>query len=300
MFAIQSLPSNPVNEIVHQYKDVGLLDENNKQFDGDVIGITKNGYIRTGNQEPEAWTGEKILDLSVNRPTTCWIPEDESAACGGSINLRAPGAFTQISAGAEQACALREDGSVACWGWGRQEGERKAIAIPDESLPEGSFKKISSSVFFTCGLGSGGTIECWFIRDTSGRGDPRVYMPEDTDAERYEPPEGTYKTIDIGTVTACAIRTDDGIDCWGREIIYSTLDRDITRVCTLSATGAADCQVSEQPEPTLPHPALDVPEGTFKAVDSGYYNANSGFACAVTTDDQVICWGQLSGEIKFE
>ena len=25
MFAIQSLPSNPVNEIVHQYKDVGLL-----------------------------------------------------------------------------------------------------------------------------------------------------------------------------------------------------------------------------------------------------------------------------------
>ena len=62
------------------------------------------------------------------------------------------GAALQVSAGGDRTCAIRVDGTIACW------GENKS----GESTPAaGTFKQISAGTTFTCGLTSEGSIVCW-------------------------------------------------------------------------------------------------------------------------------------------
>ena len=67
MFAIQSLPSNPVNEIVHQYKDVGLLANLVwGQIDGRYASMTSDLAIVVG-AETYADLGSTYRNNSVDR-----------------------------------------------------------------------------------------------------------------------------------------------------------------------------------------------------------------------------------------
>ncbi len=75
------------------------------------------------------------------------------------------GAFTQVSAGSLHACAIKPDGTVACWG-NNLDGQ--------STPPEGAFLWISAGQFHTCGLRSGGGLECW---GAMGLGQaPRIYL----------------------------------------------------------------------------------------------------------------------------
>jgi len=60
------------------------------------------------------------------------------------------GEFVQVSAGQQQLCALRKDGTVACWGKGSFEP------------PPGRFRQIDvGTLFFACGVREDGRIACW-------------------------------------------------------------------------------------------------------------------------------------------
>ncbi len=76
--------------------------------------------------------------------------------------LLTPGTVSQVSAGGYHSCALRTDGTVACWGSnvGRGEGfwgEYLGQATP----PMGTFTQVSAGAYHTCGLRSDGTVACW-------------------------------------------------------------------------------------------------------------------------------------------
>lgn len=67
--------------------------------------------------------------------------------------LDAPsGAFTAVSAGEQDSCGIRVDGTTECWG----DCDRGLANSPNER-----FTAISSGDFHSCGLRADSTVQCW-------------------------------------------------------------------------------------------------------------------------------------------
>ena len=74
------------------------------------------------------------------------------------------GQFLSISIGAQHACGVSEDGTVACWG-GEDTyiGGGRVAAMP----PEGTFRSVSvggrpnNGTHYSCGIGTYGSPVCW-------------------------------------------------------------------------------------------------------------------------------------------
>ena len=75
------------------------------------------------------------------------VPTPSGTPVGGS------GGFTQISSGANHACGLRANGSIACWG-----SNVFGQATPPTT---GVFTSISSGDAHTCALRNDGAVVCW-------------------------------------------------------------------------------------------------------------------------------------------
>lgn len=104
--------------------------------------------------------------------TSCAIRSDGTLACWGSSWATGPtnppaGSFRALTAdGGDQfddartfvidhgghACAIRGDGTVACWGY-----DRWGQASP----PGGAFTALSAGVSHTCGIAAAGILVCW-------------------------------------------------------------------------------------------------------------------------------------------
>lgn len=133
--------------------------------------------------------------IRVNRSIVCWPP--------GQAPKPPSGAFTQVDAGK---CAVRTDGSLACWGGvgvsGMWEGTRVKI-------PTGRFSRVSvgwgGMGDFACAIRLSGPLVCW--GDPTG---PRGVIGSQTD-----PPAGRFTEVAAAAYGACAVRGDGAIICWG-------------------------------------------------------------------------------------
>ena len=62
------------------------------------------------------------------------------------------GSFTQISAGAFHNCAIKIDGTLACWGL-----DNHGQAVSESGL----FNSVSAGLNHTCGIMANGSFLCW-------------------------------------------------------------------------------------------------------------------------------------------
>ena len=113
-----------------------------------------------------------------------------------------------MDVGLFHACAIRDNGKVACWGHNKS---------GQASPPRGEFKQVSAGNRFTCGIRTDNTLACWgaeYYEERSdtlfGRGSRRR-----TDYGWTDPPEGTFIAVSVGQWHACAIQTDRRLSCWG-------------------------------------------------------------------------------------
>ena len=236
--------------------------------DGDLCALNNHGELRCNTSRMPRGNlskAEPIKDISYTS-NFCFIANNGTAYCDRGAHQPPEGtSFTQIDSSATQGCGLREDGALECWGTGNWDlSSNIKKDIPVESHP-GPFQQVRISNALTCALGTDGTIQCWTILE---------------DIPMTSPPTGTYKKLDVKGGTGCAIRTDGGIDCWGIEV------------------AAGKYNYEDREYEYFPNPLLEVPEGTYKDLDmSGLANQ----ACAITTDDRVVCWGSFkNGEVEFE
>ncbi len=163
--------------------------------------------------------------------------------------LAPTGTFTQVSAGGSHSCAVRTDGTVACWG--NTNGGR---ATP----PSGTFTQVSAGTSHTCGLATDGTVTCWGV---------------DARGQSSAPEEGTFVDVSAGVTHSCAVDIGRRRRLLGvttptgsrrrprRSSPRVSAGKDHT--CGLTATGAIVCWGLDRGG------RLQAPAGTFAGVDAG-------------------------------
>lgn len=97
----------------------------------------------------------------------------------------------EVAAGEAHGCALRVDGTLACWGWNN---------LGQAEPPAGNFSQVATGRSHSCAVRMDGSIACWG-RNESGQS---------------APPNGTaFVQVAAGAAHSCALRSDSRITCWG-------------------------------------------------------------------------------------
>jgi len=97
-----------------------------------------------------------FVQLSASDVNNCAIRYDGTAACWGNNDhgQSSPPAeiFSQVSNGRDHTCGIKSDGSLVCWGWD-EDGQ--------STPPVGLFIQISAGRRHTCGIKIDGVLICW-------------------------------------------------------------------------------------------------------------------------------------------
>src|SRR5437588_5286723 len=150
-------------------------------------GATPTSATGSGNRETVVGGWTRGVVVSTGLYHTCAIRSDGTVACWGyhvSGQATAPtGTFSAISAGGSHTCGIRSDGTAACWG---------SNTYGQATAPTGTFSAISAGGSHTCAIRSDGTAACWGL-NTNGQATPPAGL-------------GTITSISAGDSHTCALK----------------------------------------------------------------------------------------------
>jgi alpha-tubulin suppressor-like RCC1 family protein len=214
--------------------------------------------------------------------------------------------FVRLSSGANNACGVREDGGITCWGsdrYGQSEAPSgryldvagggldvgnvgaQTCALDEnhqpvcwgstfaQDAPSVSLTQIDAGGLFNCGITQQSSLNCW----------------GDLDSGLDEPPAGKFVQIAAGGNHACALDSNGTLVCWGWDFYgqtdvpagsYSQVSAGSAHTCAVRKDGTLACFGSSSDG------ALAAPSGTFTEVTAG-----GGHNCALATGGAVKCWG---------
>jgi alpha-tubulin suppressor-like RCC1 family protein len=193
------------------------------------------------------FTTNEISEIASRGGQTCVLTTSGSVACWGrnlfgmlgdgtTIGQRTtPFAFvagvladrrvTQISVGGYNACAVVDDGRVACWGW-RQGGllgdgkTKGSVGVPRQFVQydgvDLQVKQISIGVSHTCAVRLDNQVVCWGRNDFGalGTGDRKNRAtPQLVVSTALKFP--TFRSISAGAGSTCGVTLTSDIACWG-------------------------------------------------------------------------------------
>lgn len=171
-------------------------------------------------------------------------------------------------------CGVRTSGDLWCWG-GNINGEVGDGTLTDRSQPvqiqpAGVWQSVSMGIWYTCALRRDGSLWCWG-RDEFGqlgngvKGTDRFpYLS--TSVPMREQTASTWRSVDGGDWSACGIKFDHTLWCWG----------DIANSLGLAANPNVPTQVG---------PATD-----WQTIATGNWHA-----CGIRSGGSLWCLGDGSG-----
>ncbi|MGQ0629607.1 MAG: RCC1 domain-containing protein [Sporichthyaceae bacterium] len=158
------------------------------------------------------------------------IGDDESPGAAGPVDLGPGRRAIALAAGSNSSCAVLDDGTVRCWGFGGpgQLGYGDTENIGDDEapsaagpvrLPRGAVG-ISAGGFHVCALLVDSTLTCWGSNATGqlGYGDTvRIGDDEAPTARRslFLGPGRSVRGFDAGFGHTCAVLDAAMLRCWG-------------------------------------------------------------------------------------
>ena len=198
---------------------------------------------------------------------------------------------TAIAAGDLHTCAILDDGSVECWGFGGNgelgHGDTNPIGNTATSTPGmvgpvdlGGHKAtaITAGAEFTCVILDDGSVECWGYGGNGELGYGNTNNVGDTEVPELAGPVDlgpgrTAKAISAGQDHVCAILDNGSVECWGNgtngELGYGTTGS-VGATQTPGSVGAVDLG----------------PGRTAVAIAAG-----GDHTCALLDNGTVKCWG---------
>lgn len=237
--------------------------------------------------------------------------------------------FTSISAGGNHTCGRLASGAVYCWGYNAtgQLGNNSTTQSTVPVLVSGgyNFTSISAGEGHTCGIISSGAMYCWGSNSNGQLGNNST-----TQSNIPVLVNGglSYKAIDAGFAHTCALTTAGAAYCWGYNAsgqigigsgtpVQSLVPLAVTGGLTFNSISSSGfggtyssnkyshtCAVTTDQivycwgyndkgqlgnnsgNLTSTSPVVASITGPAQSVASG-----GGFACAVTSDNNIFCWG---------
>ena len=243
----------------------------------EVVGVVDATAVATG--------GEHSCALHRGGTVSCWGNNGVGQLGNGqsgnsvvsSVPVRVAGITdaTTIAAGAEHSCALRESGTISCWGanWYGQLGSRQSTddltsnsaisSVPVEV--EGITDAIALAIGgkHSCALHRMGAISCWGSNGSGQLGNGTEDSPS--------LPVGVVGITDATAIAAsenhsCALHQDGTMSCWG--------------VNTHGQLGNG--QRGENANSSVPVQVADITDVTAISASSG--------SCALREDGTISCW----------
>ena len=228
-------------------------------------------------QQPVAWmvankitTGTSPTTFAPNEPVTRGQLATFLYRYKGSPEVTVMGysppcdTFSALDSGHQHSCAIRRNGTAACWG---------AHLGGQTEPPNGILKIISAGTLHTCGLRTDNTITCWGV-NWYGQADA---------------PTGQFTSVSAGSDHTCGLRTNQTITCWGSNLNGQT-DAPDGQFTSVSAGSNYTCGLRTNQTITC-WGANDLGQtsatkGRFTSVRAGWLHA-----CALRTDNTITCWG---------
>ena len=225
-------------------------------------------------------TSHSCVELS-DKTTRCWGNAASGQLGNGQLsttNMTIPVSVygisnaAQISAGGTHACAVLDNGSIACWGSGLN-GELGIKLVGSKSTPvivpvSGTFTQVSAGYGHTCALKNDGTVWCFGDNDYGQLGDNST---TDSFSAVQVNSITTAKQISTGNDFSCALLTDNYTKCWGYNSHGQLGDRSNTDRLT-----PVNVKLSNANN-------LD----NVRSISSNKYTS-----CAVLNNNNAYCWGK--------
>jgi len=205
----------------------------------------------------------------LNQSNTSQVPSESVQAPTSNIFA------TSVSVGGNHACAVLNNGHVACWGDnssgqlgdGTFTKHNTATEVP--GLVE--IASISAGGEYTCALTKKGNVKCWGRNNSGqlGNGTKELSMlPVDV------PNLSNVTEISAGTEHTCAVLGDGSGKCWGKNL---------------------NGRVGNDSKERIILSPVDVVDLGAKII---HISAGGEHTCAITEDGNVKCWGRnTSGEL---
>jgi len=220
------------------------------------------------------------------------IGDGETPASVGAVNVGFRRTVQAISAGSFHTCAVLDDGTVRCWGFGGEGrlgyGNTNSIgasqtpgSLPPVDLAGHKALAISAGGAQTCALLDDHTVRCWGF-GTDGRlgygnrnrvGDGAPGSPTPATAGPVDlGPGRTAAAITTGGSHTCALLDDQSVRCWGSGANGRLGYGNTNNVGDVQTPG------SLPPVDLAGHKALAI-------------SAGGAHTCAILDDYTVRCWG---------
>jgi len=172
-----------------------------------------------------------------------------------------PDSLYTVAAGNNFSCALKADGTVACWG-----DNSSGQSTP----PSGTFTSLSAGSDSVCGIRTDNTVACW----------------GDNTYNQTNAPPGQFQQVSVGDGFACGLRVTSTVSCWGQDDfsgpgLYTAISSGSDYLCELTYDQHAACFGATNLVPQT------TPTGDqFTLISSGLYAP-----CGILTDGTSVCWG---------
>ncbi len=264
------------------------------------------------------WRWGERSDRSIS--PACRVDSYGQLSCWRSNLSRTPtGKFVSVDDDGYNACALRTDQTVVCWGVARNGWPH----APKTAFSRVSVGRQTSPLHwgkeYACGLTNDGHIQCWesgreeFMFGLDGvytameAGDDTVCgLKSSRDVECLASikhvgerplPEGPIVAFTLGwNRTGCIVQPDRSARCWttslatGRNVVPGRIDRFIS----LRAGGGGVCAIREDERLQCWGRARTPPAGRFRELSrpDGFGNY-----CGLAIDGTFYCWGDPTTEV---
>jgi len=292
------------------------------------------GAAGAGEPDPP-YTGPTVVELRLaeqhscarlaDRSVQCWgkdvlVHEEESGGSTDSGLIQWPygpfategpeppdDEFTQVAYGGAFGCGLRSSGAIECWG----ESEYGAT-----TPPPGTYQLVAAGADHACAFGERTGVRCWgrdggFQSSPSAlvsawnRGYARVVTAGSgviNDGRWTELPEeggGEGFRVASNFATACGLRTDGTLDCFGAAVgigigIGAKIRVPQKKLLDVAMSERAICGVTEDGVECWGEGIEAAVAGEFVQVSTSW-----DFTCAVDGRGRLTCWAPLPGGVPL-